>query len=425
MDEIDDVKAAIARLRRRHVDTLAMMPQEQVIRRLADLGRRWRDPAYPLRVEAETWQEPFPFAMVQVSLDALLDSLTPQALWALVDAEDVRDAQGYPVIGHVIAGNTPLLAWTSIIRALLVRSASFVKLPSGPAAEWAKLFCQSLFQVSPNLRLCVELAEWPGGTAELDAALCGGVDLVMAHGGDAAMRDLRALCVSHVPFVGYGHRVSFGLVTQGGADAEAAAGFAKDVLLYDQGGCLSPQTIFVEGAWKDALAFAEMLAEALPTAAARYPLPVRAERAGAAVREARELALMGEGNQVWEGDALRWTVIARPQAVFAPSPTFGVVSIQPLSTLEDLPEALAPMAGYLQGCAVAGMEAGYIPGASYLCQPGQLQAPPLSWRQDGRDVLRALTPARPYRADGSTTTRVSAGSVLGETSSSEEGWWSI
>ena len=41
-------------------------------------------------------------------------------------------------IGHVIAGNTPLLAWTSLLRALLMRSASVVKLPSGDAAEWGQ-----------------------------------------------------------------------------------------------------------------------------------------------------------------------------------------------------------------------------------------------------------------------------------------------
>ena len=392
MGEVDGSTAAIAPLRQHQADILAPMPQAQVISSLATLAECWRDPAYPPRREAETWQEPFPFAMVQVSLDALLDSLTPEALWALIDSEDVRDTRGYPVIGHVIAGNTPLLAWVSIIRALLVRSASFVKLPSGPVAGWAKLFCHSLFQVSPNLRLCVELAEWPGGTTELDAALCGGVDLVMAHGGDAAMHDLRALCPPHTPFVSYGHRVSFGLVTQGNAGAEAAAGFAKDVLLYDQGGCLSPQTIFVKGDWQGALAFAEALAEALPDMAARYPLPFRAARAGAAAREARALALMGEGNHVWESRDLRWTVIARPQAVFTPSPTFAVVSVQPLAALEDLPEDLAPVAGYLQGCAVAGDAGDYIPGVSYLCKPGELQTPPLSWRQDGRDVLRVLTP---------------------------------
>jgi len=421
MDEVDGIVAAIARLRRSHAAVLAPMPPADIIDSLAALARRWRDPAYPPRAEAETWSEPFPFAMVQVSLDALLDSLTPHAMWALIDAENVQDAQGYPVIGHVIAGNTPLLAWVSIIRALLVRSASFVKLPSGPAAEWGRLFARSLADISPELASCVHLDQWPGGTTEQDAALCAGADLVMAHGGDAAMRDLRALCRSRVPFVGYGHRVSFGLVTRGSANSEAAAGFAKDVLLYDQGGCLSPQTIFVEGGWPDVLAFAGHLAVALPDVAALYPLPLRAARAGAAVREARELAWMGEGNRVWEGRDLRWTIIARPQAVFTPSPTFAVISLQPLAALEDLPEALAPVAGYLQGCAVAGEESDYVPHVSYLCKPGKLQAPPLSWRQDGRDVLRVLTPPRSYRADGSTMTRVSEGSASGETSNIEEG----
>ena len=420
MDEVKEIAAAIARLRRSQADTLAPMPQAHVVSILMGWAERWRDPAYPPRREAETWQEPFPFAMVQVSLDALLDSLTPEALWVLIDAEDVRDAQGYPVIGHVIAGNTPLLAWVSIIRALLVRSASFVKLPSGPAAEWGRLFVRSLADVSPDLAACVCLDQWPGGTTAQDVALCVSADLIMAHGGDDTMNVLRGLCPPPTPFVGYGHRISFGLVTRGSGDAEAAAGFAKDVLLYDQGGCLSPQTIFVEGGWENAVAFARRLAAALPDATACYPLPRRVERAGAAVREARELAWMGEGNRIWEGEGLRWTVIARPQTVFAASPTFGVVSVQPVASLEDLPGALAPVAGYLQGCAVAGEAGDYTPGVSYLCKPGDLQAPPLSWRQDGRDVLRVLTPPRSYRADGITTTRAAGGSVSGETSSVEE-----
>ena len=398
MDEtVEDVMAAIAKLRRSHEDILAPMTQAQVVSSLAALAHCWRDPEYPPRLEAETWPEPFPSAMVQISLDALMDSLTPEALWALVDAEDVRDAQGYPVIGHVIAGNTPLLAWVSIIRALLVRSASFVKLPSGPAAGWGRLFVRMLADVSPDLASCVHLGQWPGGTAEWDAALCAGVDLVMAHGSDATMQVLRALCPPQTPFIGYGHRISFGLVTRGSAGTEAAAGLATDVLLYDQGGCLSPQTIFVEGDWKDALAFAERLASALRDAATCYPLPVRADQALAVVREARALAWMGEGNRLWEDPALRWTIIARPEAAFALSPTFGVVSVQPLALLEDLPESLAPVAGHLQGCAVAGEAGDYIPGVFYLCKPGELQAPPLSWRQDGRDILRVLTPPRSQR----------------------------
>ena len=395
MDEaVKRVQAAAAELRRRRTETLARMPQEAVVAAVAEFGHRWRDPAYPQRREAEAWQEPFPFAMVQVSLEALLGSLTPDALWDLIDAEDVRNAAGYPLIGHVIAGNTPLLAWVSMIRALLVRSASLVKLPSNAASRWAYLFQRSLQEIAPDLAACVSLVQWPGGTSALEAALCAEADLVMAHGSDATLRDLRALCPQDTPFVGYGHRVSFGVLLPDADGRKAARGFAKDVLLYDQGGCLSPQTIFVVGDGNKTTQFASLLAEALTKKAQEYPLPVRAERAASAVAEARALAWMEDGNRLWEDPARRWTVIVRPHSRFAASPTFSVVSVQPLASLDDLPEAVSSVADRLQGCAVAGSftDGGYLPGVSHLCEPGHLQAPPLAWRQDGRDVLRGLLP---------------------------------
>jgi len=392
-ETVDSVGAAVADLRRRHAETLLQTPQAEVVEALSALASRWRDSNYPLRLEAESWTEPFPFAMVQVSLDALLDSLTPDALWALMDAEDVREAHGFPVIGHVIAGNTPLLAWVSIIRALLIRSASLVKLPSNASARWAYLFRRSLAEVAPDIAACVSFAEWPGGTTELEAALCSQSDLIMAHGSDGTLNALRALCPIQTPFVGYGHRVSFGLLLPD-ADAEVAAlGFAKDILLYDQGGCLSPQALYVIGTFGDAKRFSAALADALSQVSAEFPLPVRASGASNAVSEARALASMEEDTRVWGDTGRRWTVIARPQSLWRGSPTYGVVSVQPLTSLQDLPAAIASVAGCLQGCAVAGDFAGYLPGVWHLCEPGRMQAPPLNWRQDGRDVLRVLLPS--------------------------------
>lgn len=388
---VENIAQEITRLRRAHAEILSRMPQEEIVEALAGFAARWRDTAYPPRRQAEQLQNPFPFAMVRISLDALLDSLSAPEMWRLIDSEATRDAAGYPLIGHVIAGNTPLLAWVSIIRALLVRSASLVKLPSGPAAEWGRIFSDSLAEVSPELSLCVCMAEWRGGTSELDDALCRGVDLVMAHGSDVTMSALKTVCPITTPLIGYGHRVSFGLVLQGGMTVETADGFAQDILIYDQGGCLSPQTIFVEGNWETASSFAGLLADALANAVKILPLPFRTARAAPAVHEARLLARMADGNRLWEDPSLRWTVIARPSPVFALSPTFGVVSVQPLKNLAALPEAIAPVTGVLQGCAVAGSSDGYLPGVSYLCDPGKMQAPPLDWRQDGRDVLRLLS----------------------------------
>ena len=54
------------------------MPQADIVAALAEFARRWRDPADPFRRQAETLTAPFPFAMTRLSLDALLDSLTPE-----------------------------------------------------------------------------------------------------------------------------------------------------------------------------------------------------------------------------------------------------------------------------------------------------------------------------------------------------------
>lgn len=391
---VGGVGKAAADLRRRHAETLALMPQTNIVQALSQIACRWRDPNYPLRQDAETWTEPFPFAMVQISLDALLDSLTPEALEMLIAAEDAISARGYPLIGHVIAGNTPLLAWVSMIRALLVRSTSLVKLPSNASARWAYAFQQSLAEVAPELAACISFAEWSGGTQELDAALCSQSDLVMAHGSDSTLDALRALCPPHTPFIGYGHRVSLGLLLPDADAEEAARGFAKDILVYDQGGCLSPQALYVLGDFDAAQRFAGVLAQALAAACAEFPLPVRAATASSAVAEARALAWMEQGTAVWEDARRRWTVIYWPESHWRGSPTYGVISVQPLASLSELPEAMGAVAGRVQGCAVAGDTFGYLPGVSYLCRPGAIQAPPLAWRQDGRDVLRVLLPPK-------------------------------
>jgi hypothetical protein len=376
---------------------IALMPQAAIVEAVAEFARRWRDPADPFRQQAEIITCPFPFAMTRLSLEALLDSLTPETLWALIDAEGVRDAYGPRCISHVIAGNTPLLAWTSLLRALLMRSQSRVKLPSSDTARWGHLFQDSLAAVSPLLASSIELFQWPGGASLVqEREFCESADLVLAYGSDRTIASLHALCPSDTPLIGYGHRVSFGLVCEGFDHDDTAQGLATDILLYDQGGCLSPQTIFVMGASQSQDVFAARLASALTENVPNYPLPNRDPLAAMRVREARVLARMEPETRLWEDSNLRWTVISRPETAFVPSPTHGVVSVQRLPHgLSDLPVALLPVRQYLQGCAVAGpddLREDLIRdfAISYVCLPGRLQAPPLNWPQDNIPPLRSL-----------------------------------
>jgi hypothetical protein len=171
---------------------------------------------------------------------------------------------------------------------------------------------------------------------------------------------------------------------------------AIDVMMYDQGGCLSPHTVFVEGAERHAMLVAEMLAEELP--ACDFGVLSRDGTSAAIVAQARAMARFYDGIRLWEDDRLRWTVIACPYPTFHPSPTFGIVYVCPIS-IHELTSVLTPIAHLLQGAALATENVKQWSawrkrlaklGVSYVCEPGRLQCPPLSWPENNKAVLGSL-----------------------------------
>ncbi len=396
MNTPTQITDTLTRLRRTHTQVLLPMSQGQVVETIAQWAALWQDPGFSFRREAEQMTEPFPFSHVQVSLDGLLPSLSAPALHALIDAEGVRDAFGVPLAGHVIAGNTPLLAWVSLLRALLMRTASVAKLPSGPAAQWASLFVRSLAFVSPALASTIALAEWPGGTPDLDNALCAQSDLVMCQGGDDAIAALRARTPLGTPFVAYGHALSFGLLRKGADAGAAATGFARDILVYAQGGCLSVKTILVQGDLDNAARFAHQLTQALRHEISAYPPPPATPQDWERHNTARLLGQLQPGASCPSKPSDPFVVLAWPRRDFHVQSGTNVVTVQAVSPRAHLDTRLAPFAGRLQGCALAGTPSRSLRatldalGISRVCAPGEMQAPPFGWRQNRRDVLRVL-----------------------------------
>ena len=375
--------------------------QKRAVSALARMATRWRDPEYHVRRKAERENAGFPFSMIWQSLNPLLDSFSEEALWKLIESESARDIQGAVLIGHVIAANTPLLAWTSVARALLVQSASLVKLPSHPIAAWAEYFHASLREADNDLANLVCLCRWKGGEEALDEALCRSCDLIVAYGSDETIFALEKLCRPG-SLLDYGHRLSFGIVTTGADWNAAARGFAKDTLLYDQGGCLSPHCLFVEGDAQNAASFAGLLAQALAEACRDGEFVDQGlcedRQRSATVREERALAQMESGTCLWTDMDLLWTVIAVSNTGFRASRTHGIVYVIPFLG-RYLNDALAGVRARMQGVGIA--SANDIEweewqtrlkdfGVNYFCFPGKMQCPGLAWRQNGKDVLDSL-----------------------------------
>ena len=413
------IEAGLVCLRPACAEVLAPLPVAERVEILDAIGRRLQealagDARCPLArpLQALLAREAVAEG-TRAGIEAFAASLRRDAIWALLQEElgDPRvldefrprasggwhRATAPEVTACFFAGNTPLLAWPPLAAGLLAGSAVFGKLSRADTA-WPLLFRDATAAVHPDLGRCIALEVWPGGSPEFDAALCDGADAVVAFGSDATIAALRARTPPGTPFHGYGHRLSIALILQGADEPEAAAGLARDVLLYDQQGCLSASLLFVEGDVDEATRFGEHLAQALDEQAGRWQLGPRDAEGCARVRVVRETALFAPDARVWGDPGCRWSVLLAPG--MRPEPHGGecVVPIYPFTEMADLDRLLRPLRAALQGAAVAGPSS-RMPaaaeilaraGVSRICAPGALQVPSFAWHHNGSSIVRHL-----------------------------------
>jgi hypothetical protein len=386
---------------------------------------------------AEGWTpppgSPFPWEMVRLGVEGMVKPAltprpplpilgegvpvlpfsvpTPAQRTSVIDTPSPRIGRGGrgvraglpPLAALLLAGNTPLLAWQPLVACLRAGYAVYVKM-SRDETLWPRLFVEALAEVDPELAGLIHLDTWPGEdprTAELVQT----ADVAIAYGSDTTIAALRKLTPTETPFYGYGHAVSVGLI---GWDAfegpweqfqEALSGFARDVLMYDQQGCLSPQAIFTEASTGHvAISLGKELPEYLAREAERLRLPPVTDPAIARhIREARDLALF-DGFHIHGDDQLRWTVAytGGPRAL-PPPVTHGFIHVIPLyGKAELLPSRMGVLAGRISSVGVAGEITPNLRqllsdmGVSRICGPGEMQTPPLDWPNGGFDLYEAL-----------------------------------
>jgi hypothetical protein len=166
--------------------------------------------------------------------------------------------------------------------------------------------------------------------------------------------------------------------------------------MYDQMGCLSPHTIFVEGDAERANDIAGCLAVALEKS--KVPAIKNTAERSSLLTEARAVCAMTDGMSLIVDRDFRWTVVTASDVRFHISPTHGLVYVVP-SSKEGIIEVLMRTGSKIQGIAlccsdkydrsdwIAELASADI---NYVCQPGLIQMPTIQWREDNRDVLQSL-----------------------------------
>jgi hypothetical protein len=302
---------------------------------------------------------------------------------ALLGASRVRFlAQPLPDALVVCAGNVPEAGWQAVARCALAEIPRLrLKLPSDPAtAAGIRAFAERLRD--EGLFQHVEcLAE----TSSDDFAAAGAV---LAFGSDDTVAAIRARVPWQTPFLGYGHKLSCGLVLGKDISADLAARAAADVAARGQLGCLSPRAIYAVGRAAD---FAEMLAAALDPAVGQAQRGDPDIAAAAAVQAARSDALF-RGLRVWSpGGSPAWTVVLERDPALRPSPAHCFVRVCPARSIEEAAAALRPLGRALSTVGMSTVRP-FACEATRFCPLGEMHRPPPLWRHDG-----ALTLARMVR----------------------------
>lgn len=407
-----------------HVDKARQRIIKRNAREIAQIFKgvclQWRESTDPFRRLAEEALPSvtrFSPAMVACGLDLVLQGYTEEAFDGLLresGAEEVLEgfvslgphlgrAYGPALTTHVLAGNIPGVGLPGMILATMLGSASLVKTASSDPL-FPALWAASVAHRDPEVGDALAVLWWSGGREDLETVAFDRADVVVAYGSDQTIHELQGRVRGR--FLGHGHRVSFGLVGREvlSKAAEVAEQAAYDASLFDQQGCLSPHLFYVEeGGHATPREFAGLLASAMERWAKRLPPGSPAPEEAISIRrfratyEARELA----GKEITlliSPQGLEWTVVYEADPSFAPSCLHRTVLVKPVADLSEVGGLLGPWRMYLQAAGVAAaaeriaMVAGLLgqAGVSRICPIGKMQVPPLTWHQEGRNLMHDL-----------------------------------
>ncbi len=426
------VAEACQALKRNREQYLVRRTTEQQVTLLSKLADEWQDPASPFRqlaLERGPAETGFSRATIKRGLDGFFRQLTREHLQALL-VQDLGDArrlddliavtssQSIPTAAlaiapeflvHITAGNLPNPTLMSMVLGVLTRSAQFVKCARG-TSFLPRLFAHSLYESDPKLGACLEVAEWRGGSVDLENTLFAEADCVTATGSDETLAAIRARLPQRLRFLGYGHRVSFAYVAGEALPSsfrakQVAARAADDVVAWNQLGCLSPHVIYVQNSGViTPEGFAELLAAELNVREASEPrgeVPVETAAAIAARRgiyEVRAAHAPGDTRHWCSPDSTAWTVIYESDPRFQLSCLNRFVYVKAVPDIKTLLENVDSIRSHVStvGVALSGDAATETArqlarwGVLRICPLGQMQNPPLTWRHDGRPALADL-----------------------------------
>ncbi len=316
-------------------------------------------------------------------------------------------AVGPELITHIWAGNVPALPLWSFISGLLVKAGNIGKVSSAEPL-FAGWFAQLLVEVEPKLANCFAVVWWKGGDEEREKAIFAQSDLVFGYGSNQSLEALKTRIPITTRFLPFGHKISFGLISNSTLDSQKAWRIAHqaayDVVRYDQQGCYSPHLFYVQnGGRVSPRELARYMANELDNFEKKFPrrhLSIEESSSFSSWKQREEMSLFSNHDKEVLGDsANKWAVVyGESKDDFTPSPLNRVIRVIAFNSIEDILPAIHPYRSFLQTVGIAAEpnvlfqwadKLGGI-GVTRITAIGSMTSPEAGWHHDGRFNLLDL-----------------------------------
>lgn len=398
------LSSSILKIKEQREKYLLHLKPAEIITDLAQLSQLWLNKEYPIRkkaVELMMHTTQLSKEHLNIAFDIIFSTTQFSHIQTLF--QEIKKSPVFQhspeLITHILAGIIPSPCLYNLIMGLLVKSANIIKCPSQEPV-FPIMLHQSLQEINPSLAACILVSWWQGGDRKIEDDLFHRSDIVCAFGRNLSLEKIHRHIPTSTDFIPYGQRISLGLILKE-ATKETAHRVSWDICLFDQQGCLSPHTIYVEeGGLLSLTGFAQILVEEMTKTCHQLPLGNISLDRTAQIQslrgqiEAKEAS--GEKTFCYSNHPhLDWTVIVDQDPSFTLSPLNRVIYIKPLPEIDRLPHLLTRWKNYLQAIGYAGplnRIQDIVPdlnalGVNRICPLGQMQKPPLHWHHDGKDFL--------------------------------------
>lgn len=262
------------------------------------------------------------------------------------------------VLLHVSAGNIFLGIIDSLISGLITKNVSIIRM-SARNQVFPELFMQSIIEVDAESILVnsIALVHWEKENKHIENLIKKNVSAIICWGGEDMIRSYQEGLPSTVHLIKHGPKISFQFITQDGISQSShtlddlADQIAKDVSIWDQSACASPQNLFVE----EKICVPSLM-DVLEKAFLKYDHPRAALNMDDTVELLKE-EYRGKMNSFTANGILKkhqnFMLHYDPRPGLRISPQHRTLILKTFKNCQDLVQQIKPYTGYLQSCGYA------------------------------------------------------------------------